>query len=105
MVQELVKKSFHSSPEASFDTETGETDASAIARVQSQQQHFVTSRGCSTGAAHRSARIDPDLFAAVASEALLKIAANFVRKKLSNSAGCRRAPAAQRWPKPQQMNY
>ena len=35
MVQELVKKSSHSSPEASFDTETGETDASAIARVQS----------------------------------------------------------------------
>ena len=34
MVQELVKKSSHSSPEASLDTETGETDASPIARVQ-----------------------------------------------------------------------
>ena len=36
MVQELVKKSSHSSPEASLDTETGETDASAIARVQTR---------------------------------------------------------------------
>ena len=40
MVQELVKKSSHSSPEASFDTETGETDASAIARVQTDPPAF-----------------------------------------------------------------
>ena len=48
MVQELVKKSSHSSPEASFDTETGETDASAIARVQTasicNQQEAVLRR-------------------------------------------------------------
>ena len=45
MVQELVKKSSHSSPEASLDTETGETDASAIARVQQPAMPiFVTSK-------------------------------------------------------------
>ena len=79
MVQELVRKSPHGSPDASRGTEAGETDASAIARVQTQHN---LDRQAVARAAHRIASSDCDLSTRLAGQTLFKL------QRISSARSC-----------------